>query len=179
MGAVPLASGMLSGSGQHGPLTRPVVHAAERVTCGVIPYSLGWRDSTVSQPLQSVVHSDTSAPPARTRKRSVARVRRGDSPADRSWRALAECLRYGSPTTHLPAMNLCEVLAQLPKADRGILLLRAVEDLAMHEADATAGIDPAEADQRYALALGRLREAWQASPAARAFWKPFLLPLAH
>jgi DNA-directed RNA polymerase specialized sigma24 family protein len=76
-------------------------------------------------------------------------------------------------------MNLGEVLAQLPESDRAILLLRAFADLAIHEAAATAGIDPAEADQRYAQALGQLREVWQASPAARAFWKPFRLPRAH
>jgi RNA polymerase sigma-70 factor (ECF subfamily) len=68
----------------------------------------------------------------------------------------------GALMRHEAVQALREALAQLPEADREIILLRNFEELSNHEAAAVLGIEPAAASKRYGRAIFRLDQIFRA-----------------
>ena len=73
-----------------------------------------------------------------------------------------------SPSARLAASELAqrvrEAVAQLPEADREVVLLRNFEGLSNQEVAQLLAIQPATASQRYGRALLRLRKLLEAAP---------------
>src|SRR5262245_59291878 len=102
---------------------------------------------------------------ARRNHRAARRdVKREVIGPDRSSAALARSILSPGPTPSgvAEAKELAEqvaaVVAELPEADREILLLRQVQDLPYEEVALLLDIDPAAARQRYGRALLRLQK---------------------
>jgi RNA polymerase sigma-70 factor (ECF subfamily) len=84
-------------------------------------------------------------------------------PEESSFQLLSQFLAPGStPSKHLVGRELAQqvrqAVAELPEADREVLLLRNLELLSNHEAAEVLGIEPSAASQRYGRALVRLRK---------------------
>jgi RNA polymerase sigma-70 factor (ECF subfamily) len=81
---------------------------------------------------------------------------------DRSSLDLARSFLAGGPTPgqefdrHELVRRVRRAVAELPDADREVLLMRAFEGLSNHEAAAVLGIDPGTASKRHGRALLRL-----------------------